>query len=477
MEKMDSIQLEMNFNGNDRNIFKNNLDNGTFQILTELSLPKADTPPAEAAARYADLEYLIMGRKEPAGIAFIDDAPDAVDPVLFASTLCQMDRDRHVIYLSGRNRTVQQIYEMVRVATGEGFKNFCAVSGTPVAGETAAQTSKRKFAESVHQLELLNEEYQGKLTVGCTVNPYKYTAPDLCLQYYKLVKKINTGASFAVSQYGWDMMKQQEMLWYMTQCSLHIPAIARVLFLTPEKAEDICAGKVPGVHISPDLEQVLKNEMQYSRMQFEAAQLRRIQIHTAGLRLLGYSGIQLAGIDSTDRLQVILDRIAEAEQEFKDFETWQCAYNEYYEKLDMAPYPYKFYLYENLLSAAQPPVDLNINNAVIPEPTSSERTRYNLGKFLFAHAAELPASERKLTKKLLFSCKSCNRCRLPETFYVCPETCPLHLANGPCGASRANGSCRFNAKKECIYLKQMRLVNDLREYSALEERIVPDNGK
>ncbi len=475
MEK-NCIQLEMNFNGSDRNQFRTNLDEGIFQVLAEVPLPSADVPAADAAAMFSDYEYLVLSR-QAAALAFINDTPRTLEAVLFASNLCRTDRDQHLFYLSGRDAGLQEIYETVKIATGEGFKNFCPVSGLPVSGETAAATAKRPFTESIHQLIRLKEEFGDAVTLGCTVNPHKYVPQDLCAQYNKLIKKLNNGADFAVTQYGWDMQKLHELRCYLSLSSLHDPTIARMLFLTPERAEAICAGRVPGVRISPDLEQILKREMQYSRAQFEAAQIRRIQIHAAGARFLGYSGVQLSGVDSPERLEVLLDRIAA--EEFPDYSAWLGAYMEYYEKLDMAPYPHRFYLFENLLGK-----ELNANEEnpafsemEIPAPAGKEMFRYKLGKLLFSHAGDIPASERKLTKKLLFSCKGCGHCRLPETFYICPEICPIHRANGPCGESNPDGSCCFQPEKECIFLNQLRLATALRQASALEENIVPDGKK
>ncbi len=471
------IQLEMNFNGNDRNQFRYHLDNGNFQVLVELPLPNANIPVEEAAAMFSDYEYLALSRPA-AGLAFVNETPNTADPVSFAAKLCQTDRDRHLFYVSGRDSTLRSVYDTVKIAAGEGFKNFCPVSGQPVPGENAADAAKHLYTESIHQLIRLHQEFGDSIALGCTVNPFKYTVQDLCTQYCKLVKKLNNGAGFVAAQYGWDMRKLYEFRRYLSDSSLFVPGIARMLFLTPERAEDICAGHVPGVRISPDLEQILKREMQYSRAQFEAAQLRRIQIHTAGLRFLGYSGVQLAGIDTPARLEVLLDRIADAEREFPDYAAWRTAYSEYYEKLEMSPYPYRFYLYDNLPEDKLPEDGEQIPscNVEIPEPGKNEMWRYRLGKLLFSHAGNVPASERKLTKKILFSCKDCSRCRLPETFYICPETCPMHRANGPCGETNPDGSCCFNPEKECIFLAQIRLATALRVPSVLEERIIPDNG-
>lgn len=476
----DCIQLEMNFEGNSENIFRKRFNNGDFQVLAEINLPSANARVKEEAAKRGEYEMIALGSKMSAGLAFVDEYPSAegtVDPVLFAMEMCHTNRDRHLFYVSGRNRSVQNQYEIIRVARGEGFKNFCIVSGSPVMYENADATAHRRFAESVLLLDRLQKDPIDGVFAGCTVNPYKYTASDLCMQNFKLVKKVNCGAAFTVAQYGWDMLKLQELRWYLSHRSLHIPSVARLLFLTPERAEMICAGRVPGVHISPDFAKLLSNEMQHSRQQFEAAQLRRLEIHAAGARLLGYSGVQIAGIEKPAQYSVLLERIGKALHEFPDFETWRTMYRQYYERLDMAPYPHRFYFFKNLFAGNQPPDEPLINEAGIPGCSSKERFLYKIGKTMFAHAGELPASERRLTKKMLFGCKSCDRCRLPEMFYVCPEKCPMKLANGPCGATNVDGSCFFSEdreKKECIYQKQLRIVNELREYPQLEEHVVPD---
>lgn len=471
-----SIQLEMNFNGSEENLFRSRLESGEFQILAEIALPEGEISADEINGRYTDFEYLVLGRKTPTSLAFTTENLTNTDPVLFASAICKTDRDRHLLYLSGRDHTKQQLFEMARLATGEGFKNFCCVSGKPLPGEDARKSSERPFTESLCTISELKENFEKTILTGAVVNPYKYTADALCTQFFKLIRKVNAGASFVVTQFGWDILKLQELRWNLFQRSCHIPSIARLLFLSQDKAKELCEGTVPGVQISPDLAYILRRELQYTRTQFEAAQIRQLQLYAAGARLIGYSGIQIAGAETPDKLEMLLDKIDEALLEFKDFNAWCSAFRQYYERLDMAPYPHRFYLFKNLLSSALPPDPLSFAETDFTTCSGKEIFRYRLGELLCGHAAELPASEKRLTKKLLFGCKGCNRCRLPQTFYICPETCPIHRANGPCGEIRVDGTCPFDRQQECIYMRQLRLVNKLRCYPALEEDVVPDGA-
>ncbi len=468
------IQLEMNFDGAMGNRFKEKLDNGDFQVLVEVNAPPSETALADAVARFSDIEYLVSAKREiNAALAFTDRYvyPDSLDNVQFAAALCRTDRDRHLICVSGRDRTLADIEKLLGHAAGEGFKNIIAVSGESVKGDTLKQVQSRLFTESVHTIRSIREKFSASLFAGCAVNPYKYTPCTCFPQYFKLMKKINFGASFIVTQFGWDMLKLQELRWSLFRRSLHIPSIARFLVLTPDKAEEICSGKLPGVHISPDFQAMLRRETMHSMAQFEAAQWRRIQIHAAGARFLGYSGIQIAGLDRPDQINIMLNRIQEALHEFAGFEEWRSAYLEYYARLDMAPYPYRFYEFEDLFSRAHPSDMPRMAQAEIPALTDGERFRLNLAKKLFANADRLPAEERYLTKKLLVSCRACPSCRLPQTDFVCPETCPKGMANGPCGASKANGECE-HASGECIYARRMRIAVQNNDYLSLEETCV-----
>ena len=470
----ESIQLEMNFEGTNENRFKQRLDLGEFQLIAELPVPSADTPLADAVRRASDFEYLVHSQEGPkASIAFIDPAPAgySLDMVQFATELCKYSRDRHILYLHGRDRSAKDVLESVRHAHSEGFKNFCAVTGAALPGEDVAQTRKHVFLESVNMLGAIREAALPSVSAGAVVNPYQYTPESAYAQSFKMFRKLANGADFLVAQYGWDMMKLQEMIWNLFRREINIPTVARLMFLTPDNAEQLCAGAFHGVHISPDFEVLLKNERDHSFAQFESAQFRRIQIHAAGARLLGFSAVQIAGITNVALLETVFQKIREAFREFQTFEDWRTAYREYYDRLDMAPYPNEFYLFDNLLESDLPAEQLSLAAGIRP-PTGSESFRRKLAGALFANADKLPARERRLTKKLLVSCRGCSQCRLPLTDYVCPETCPKGLANGSCGCNKANGDCEL-MDAECVFSKRLRIADSRIDYSSLEEGAVP----
>ena len=470
------IQLEMNFDGPQGNRFRDKMNNGVFQVLLEVTPPQDQVPLEDAVARFAEIEYTVSACTAlPAALAFTDfhgEPENLIDTVSFASALCKMDRDKHLLCVSGRSRPLAELEKLLGHASAEGFRNVLVLSGGSIPDDTPAAARKRHYTESVHILKSIQDHFSETLNAGCAVNPFCYIPETSFPQYFKLMKKISAGASFIVTQFGWDMRKLQELRWVLSSRSLPLPSIARLLTLTPARAEAICAGKEPGVHISPDLEAMLRNEMTHSVTQFEAAQWRRIQIHAAGARLLGFSGIQIAGVDRPEQVNILLSRIAEAMNEFNSFEDWLCAYNDYYSRLELAPYPYRFYEFEELFSSARPPEQLVRTQSDIAPVSDWEICRYRLASKLFSHADTLPANEKRLTKKLLVACRSCPECRLPLMHFICPENCPKGQSNGPCGSVGVDGKCEFG-HQECIHARRMRLAEFLNDYAPMEECIIP----
>jgi methylenetetrahydrofolate reductase (NADPH) len=65
-------------------------------------------------------------------------------------------------------------------------------------------------------------------------------------------------------------------------------------------------------------------------------------------------------------------------------------------------------------------------------------------------AAALERVELAL-KKPLFGCQACGNCVLGHLEYVCPQTCPKQLRNGPCGGTR-DGWCEVVPDQRCVWV-------------------------
>ncbi|MBR2509189.1 MAG: methylenetetrahydrofolate reductase C-terminal domain-containing protein [Lentisphaeria bacterium] len=469
---MNNLQFEINFAPQKENHFRETLDQGGFVLLIEHNSAGRDNDLEAAKERLRQLESAVLDIKSLNCALAITDAysqQDSYRSLDYAMGLNMATRDRHIIYLSGRNTDLESGRELVQFAKAGNFPNLVAVTGDAATGEGVRDTRKRNFLESVHSLHLMND---GNFFQGCVMNPFQYTPYSLYPQYSKLVKKLNSGAKFIVTQAGYDMLKLQALRWYLGERGLYFPTIARLLLLTQEKLEGILDKRYPGIKISSDFRKILDKESQFSSNQFESAQWRRLELQAAGCRLLGYSGIQVMGVDSPAKARIAAERVAGALREFTSFEQWLEEYNAYLAKAEMAPLSPSFYMYDRILHRSYPETPPLMSEIGELKISRNEKFLYKLRKFFFAHSDTQSARNRHFWKVLLAGCRSCSQCRLPSTFYVCPEHCPKKLANGPCGGVKTNGDCELG-NFECIHSYKMRLALWQKKMDKLEDVYIP----
>ena len=227
------------------NRFRDSLSNGEFVLLVESSSPSLSNDPIAAGERLAAFEEAVLSVSNVNTALAVTDrylSLDAWRAVEYANALREENRDRHVIYLSGRNTTGEELRQLSDAAAKSRLFNVVPVSGNCVPGDTLRECRKRVFSESVGVIRNLAERKE-PFFLGGTTNPYAYTPFTMMGQYFKLVKKLNAGASFVVAQAGWDMLKLQSLRWYFSGRSLFYPMIARLVLLTPNLVEKIQAGE------------------------------------------------------------------------------------------------------------------------------------------------------------------------------------------------------------------------------------------
>ena len=457
-----------------RNRFREKLERGDFLVLGEFPLPGREMDKGVAFERIAAFEEAISRVEDISVSLALTEGGNSAEffrSAEFIQALKPENRDRHLFYLSGRNCPEDLVPELMSRASAEGALNWVAVSGNAVPGEYGRRAGSRRFMESTAILRAIHKCGDSFFT-GCTANPFQYSADSLFAQQVKWMRKIRCGAQFVVAQSNWDMLKLQAMRWYLNGRGYFIPSIARLMFLTPERMEWILDGRFPGIVISPDFRTILQKELRISRSQFEAAQWRRIELQAAGCRLLGYSGVQVAGLDKPEQLRLVASRIAGALREFPAFDGWLEAYNSYQARAEMAPFSGSFYLYDRGLNRIEP--DRYPPEMRQPDPAVTcfgERFRSGAARLLFPHADRQPVASRKLLKQLVTGCPGrCPGCTLPQTMFVCARHCPKHL-NGVCGGIRPDGSCEFPGVGECVHRKIMRLAREQGMERMLEEQL------
>ncbi len=472
-----NIQLEMNFNTPSGNRFRRCLERGVFTVLFEHSAPGRELTDQEAARRLAQLEKQVLAiRDMPVALALTDrkNSDSSRRAVEYAALLPEKNRNAHLIYLSGRNTSQESMGGLIAQAVSSNLSNLVAVSGESRPGETAKNVSEMEFCESINTLRSMhNTTVPQPFFAGATVNGHLNSAPALYSSLFKLIKKFNSGAEFAVTQAGFDMAQLDAVRKYLSWRGYHQALIARLMLLTPERVEKIIANAMPGITISEDFLAILEKELQFSASQFEAAQYRRLELQAAGCKLLGYSGIQIAGADTPQKIAIAAERIARALKEFTTLQQWADEYKFYMARSDMAPADEHFYLFEDLLTGktgdtSTPP----LTEFTVPELSFFKRCGDMARRFLFPEVDTQDAAERRWLKKLLAGCRGCRNCRLPQTQFYCTERCPKRLANGICGGVRHNGLCEIG-NQSCVHLAIWQSAEKRKMCDTLENNFIP----
>ncbi|MBO5668381.1 MAG: methylenetetrahydrofolate reductase C-terminal domain-containing protein [Lentisphaeria bacterium] len=463
---MSEFQLDMTLHPG-QNPLKEALDTGKFIFLAECSPPENELRREAAVDRIVPLAETMAKQEDLCGGLAITDyygAPWSAAEI--ASALPEKFRNRNLYYLSGCSRDADAVAEQLNIAANAGVYNIVPVSGN-ASGLTARECRARNFCDSTRQLQLISGR-QENFFAGVQFNPFHYDRNTAFASWNSLAGKIKAGAQFIVSQSGWDMLQNQSLAWYLLNRQCYLPLIAHLTLLTPDKAEKIISGKVPGVRMTAAFRKLLEQELSGSKAQFESAQYRRIELQSAGCRLMGYSGVQISGVDFPGKAQTIAARIRAALQEFRTFEHWLDEYNAHQAGAEMGGGVDRYHLYDRVLRRPypfdEPPA---ISNPGAAEYSWQERAAYHVKRFFFAKADKQRPGRDFLLKKLLTGCPGCTQCTLPQNDFICIQNCPKRLTNGPCGAVNEDGRCEI-CDSECVFVKKVRCSRWREGISCLE---------
>ncbi len=296
--------------------------------------------------------------------------------------------------------------------------------------------------------------------ISVAVSPFKYTEADCAYQYLKLEKKIAAGADCAITQLGYDAKKFRELKRYLDDRNLRTPLLGSVYVLHAKAAEKMSKGEPPGCWVSPELLEQIKIETQ-SADKGQAARLERAASLVAILRGLGYAGAYLGGDHRADHVRWIIKRS----------ETLAPKWEELADRLAFAP-KNGFYLYDSTpaspktRSVAPPSSTATPGGAPIARlldtlghlfPVNKPGKLRNFLTTMFRWVDKRPKLSRGVErfefaiKSPLFGCQACGNCVLGHMEYVCPQTCPKGMRNGPCGGT-LNGRCEV-VDKPCIWVE------------------------
>jgi methylenetetrahydrofolate reductase (NADPH) len=392
--------------------------------------------------------------QNPGGVANID--PSYVLRRLHEKNL--LDGLDFIPHVSCKDHNTDAIVGMLTAYKACGVESILALTGDkPVKAKGVFEL------ESIGLLDLLrdmnskaylapkpeNLESVHQFFAGAAVSPFKYTEASQMQQYYKMEKKIASGAGFFITQLGWDWKKSVEFFSYCRERNIDVPIIGNVYMLStstpaPRLMHDI---QLPGCFVSDDFLEKLYSESIDEHLDRAAQQV-------AMYKALGAAGVDVGGVHSFDMLCDILERSAAIGKDWEKFKDNLCW-----------PAENPFYLYED-----------SGKRVALSTPRKRLKQRF----FTFTHRAILDRNYRgfkafrgimsvmgtrkgkgaayslfnaseKAFKYLMFECQECGDCYLPENFGLCTiGGCEKGMDNAPCGDSTADGMCGNNLERVCI---------------------------
>jgi methylenetetrahydrofolate reductase (NADPH) len=476
------------------------LQSGQFVASIEFVTPEASEALEEAIGPIVELAEHIKADSRFATIALTDRvrSDHDHDPVVVASRIAEVCRKAPLVHLSGKDRDPGWLADALQRATALGLENFLMITGDKLKRDDPDR--RVRYYDSVNMLWQARSVH-ADARLAAVVSPFKYREEELMNQYHKMIKKARAGADYFITQVGWDMLKLKELMAYRSRRGLGVPVVAGVMLLTAARARYIRAHRLAGVTVTEELQARLEDEARQPDKGIGAA-YRRLALQIVGLKRLGFAGFQLTGLHQFAKLDRLFQQVDGLDRGLRHEGAWWDAWWHSLRRPGATPTatapPEPFYLFEELGSPGgwMVPLERLTPRQLAPaEPSSPEVMKFRrldrLDHLVFKEgspgAAVLrpiarlvpPASavERGLhrleqrVKQPIVGCQTCGFCRLPYTAYVCPETCPKGLANGPCGGTSTN-TCEFG-DRECIHNRKYRIAKAIGQLSDLEEVLIP----
>ena len=386
----------------------------------------------------------------------------ALAPVAIGSEIQQIGLEP-LIHFSLKDKNRNQIESHLFLYQRQRFHNLLILGGDFPKATYCGQAKPVYDLDSIQALQLIERMKAGRyrhvhgnnshplpfaFQCGCVVSPFKTTEAEQVWQYAKLLKKIRAGATFTITQVGYDLKKYEELIRFLSDQQLRIPVLANVFIPSPAVAKFMARGGVPGILLPPVLAELMQNENKEDRLLRAAAM-------TAALRKLGFAGIHLGGngLDFDDVAFVLnqaeelykKDAIAPAGINFPMAQGWS---------LYRPNGRHRTHLHPGKRPGAGPLHQL-AHNLLFSGTNPLSRSFAAFCRLCDRHtiSRRLLTFAERVIKEILFNCRMCGDCTLPESTYLCPQSgCPKKLVNGPCGGS-SGGMCEVFPDRRCFYVR------------------------
>lgn len=462
------------------NSIRSSLKKGKFFWTIEF-VASSDNVLDEDMVTVDDFVRELARRPEVAGFSVTDrvHSDDDPSPVLMAQHIRDHAGTQPLVHWSGKDRTLPELYTSLDEMKQAGLENMLILTGDKL--KNPPEDRRPRYLESVQSIQIIKQKHP-EFLVASALNPFKYREEEAMAQYLKLGKKINAGADFVITQIGFDIKKFEEALFWMDTRDYRVPLVANIMALTAARSRFIRKHQLAGVTISDSYHELLQKEEELFPEQAQARVLRRTALLILGLRMLGYSGVQLTAIHTVQQLQTLHKQIDYLSKRCPDRVSWNRSWQE------------AFTLPNGIQGDPVPDNGWYLVDRQNPNTPVRERIRYRImdlahrfifdkgiiAKFMKLLIGRIKRHSRmdyflerfeRAIKSPLFGCETCGSCRLAATQYICPESCPKGLSNGPCGGTSQN-TCEFG-DRECIHSRKYRIAKNANILTQLESWLIP----
>ncbi|AYO53661.1 methylenetetrahydrofolate reductase C-terminal domain-containing protein [Acinetobacter wuhouensis] len=423
--------------------------------------------------KYQPVKQTIAGF--PAMVTLADRVHSDEDPDPI-SVAAQFPKEiEKLLHFSGKGRDIREFEHFLDQVEQFGYRNLLLLSGDKLKNH---QYGEKGFTERTRYLESVNAvmaaKKRDKFKIGVAYNPFKYSEAERDAQYFKLHKKIQAGADFLITQLGFDLDKIKQTQQYLVGDYPYFPLIACVMPLTLRRAKFILKHQVAGIVISKHLIHVLEQEYQADPIQAEKNVYARCALQILICQHLSYVGVHLSACYKLDEQQ----QLEQALQHYQGLSLEECemAWNILWQAETEKVFQPEVKVFNRKVSTNQRLKYKTMQ--FMHNILFDSRPAMGIGRFVFKasfwdrpKANQFLLKVEHLSKYHLVGCESCGQCRLHETLYICPETCPKGLANGACGGTTLD-RCEFG-DRECIHSTKARLAKAVQQIEVLKTELIP----
>lgn len=271
------------------------------------------------------------------------------------------------------------------------------------------------------------------ITAGAAVSPFKYTEGSLAMQYIKASKKIREGAAFLTCQSGWDSERSEHLA--KTLGGEGAPLIGNVLVVNHAAAKYMQT--LPGCVVTDAFLTKLSKEK-------EPDYLLRASQQLAMFRALGYGGVDLGRPGEFKTVEEI-EKIVDGALPITDWREFKASITF---PMPEAPTP-RFKRTAGFSRAVHSTV--LEPHAPLRGITRALMSPFNAGAERESALYRIFNALEEAGKGLMYECKHCGDCFLPENNFICTwGGCEKGLDNPPCGDADPRGYCGSNVNRICV---------------------------